>query len=126
MITPSRIPANFAELYQACFGEEVDLSGVTTDARMIKNEVAWLVYEPMNRMCYIHFAAVIPAARNAQQAAMGFRQAIEWLRPQFDEIKMSTRRDNVIPQILALKNNFIIDGMRVGKSGKLQILWRTK
>lgn len=120
------LPANFATIYEACFSEPADLSELGPSARMIRTDVSWLVYEAAGKTAWIKWAAVIPAARNAQHGSQGFREALASLRSKFDDIRLWTRCENVIPQILALKNGFIVDGIRVGRSGKLQILWRTK
>jgi hypothetical protein len=119
------LPENFDEMFELCFGEPMIYGRPGPATRMIRTSTSWLVYEPSGDTAFIHFAATFPGERKAGCANEGFAQAVATLKSEgFSGCHMVTKRENIAPQILALKNGFLMSGVIPGRDGKLEIIWR--
>lgn len=120
------VPENFHDIFASCFGEEVPK--ISANCRFIRTATSWLVYQTAWKPeAVILYAGTIPVARNQGLASSGFREALFVLQEEgYTEFQMSTRRKNLAPQIIALKNGFLFAGSYVGDDDQIRIIWRKK
>jgi len=125
VIASKEIPENIEEIFERCFGEPLRHGKPGRNARIIENGFGWVVFEPIGNVAFIHFAATFPEVRRQGRGNAGFPIALETLAHEgFESVQMVTKRENVAPQILALKNGFLVFGVFCGRDGKLEITWQ--
>lgn len=118
------IPDNFAELYNACFGEEWTYGPLSESTQFLQHNEGWAVVEWTGNRAFILAAGVMPGVRQRGVATESFRLAVNYLKERASDVQYVTKRHNIAPQILALKNGFIIHGFIAGEKNDMQIIWR--
>lgn len=122
MLKIEPLPQNYAELIFESFGEEPRCG---SSCSFVSTETSWLIFEPMGKIAYIHYAATRNQYRQKGYATEGFALAIEALaHAGFKQLQLTTKVDNVSPQILALKNGFTVMAALNGPKNDFQIIWR--
>jgi len=116
-------PEKFRQTFEACFGEKLEFNNVPPHAIVAKNNYGWTVFEKFGRIVFSHLSAIYPSVRNSGHAIEGWEMMIDyWTNEGFDEVHFVTKRENVGPQIIALKTGFLISGVNIGRNS--EIVWK--
>jgi hypothetical protein len=108
--------------FHDCFPEVTELPA---SWHVIEHKASFLIYEPMGSIAFIHFAGTHPNHRNLGSATEGFPVVIKQLKDEgFSQAQMAVKVDNIAPQLLALKNGFLVMAALNGPNNDFQLIFR--
>lgn len=105
------------KLYERDFGEKFN-SEIPPNTMIVESEFSWAVLSSFDSVAVIYWAATIEEKRGKGVAENDFNKLLELLGEKgFKRVEFVTKRKNIKPQILSLKNGFFIFAAVSGSDG---------